>query len=522
MVEQVLEHLHIRCDIAARELEQIPDSGPLVVMANHPTGTLDGLVLLYALSRVRRDVKVVANRMLSHLEPLSSLFIAVDNLGNRTRKSAVRQMEAQLERGGVLLFFPAGEVSRPAAQGIVDKTWNPGFVKLASRYRATVLPVHLGGRNSLAFYSASLLSPGLAMLMLIGEMFRKRGDTLPVTIGERIPWRYWHEPDAATKETAARFRQHVLRLGQGRKGVFRSECAIARPEDRATLRHSLAQAEVLGQTPDGKTIYLWQRQGAEEAPVLRELGRLREIAFRAVGEGSGRRRDVDRYDDDYQHLILWDDAALEIVGAYRFTPCADLVAQHGPEALYSHTLFHYDDRMRAVLSQGIELGRSFIQPQYWGRRGLDYLWSGIGAYLARYPHYRYLFGPVSISGGLPPAARDLLVAFYRLWFPASEALAASRRPYPVSLPEALAQFSGEDYVEDLTRLKSLLGNLGCGIPPLYKQYSELCEPGGVQFIDFGSDPAFNNCVDGLVLVDLTRLKASRRDRYIGAHQPIPR
>lgn len=522
MVEQVLEHLHIRCDIAARELEQIPDSGPLVVVANHPTGTLDGLVLLYALSRVRRDIKVVANRMLSHLEPLSSLFIAVDNLGNRTRKSAVRQMEAQLERGGVLLFFPAGEVSRPAAQGIVDKTWNPGFVKLASRYRATVLPVHLGGRNSLAFYSASLLSPGLAMLMLIGEMFRKRGDTLPVTIGERIPWRYWHEPDAATKETAARFRQHVLRLGQGRKGVFRSECAIARPEDRATLRHSLAQAEVLGQTPDGKTIYLWQRQGAEEAPVLRELGRLREIAFRAVGEGSGRRRDVDRYDDDYQHLILWDDAALEIVGAYRFTPCADLVAQHGPEALYSHTLFHYDDRMRAVLSQGIELGRSFIQPQYWGRRGLDYLWSGIGAYLARYPHYRYLFGPVSISGGLPPAARDLLVAFYRLWFPASEALAASRRPYPVSLPDALAQFSGEDYVEDLTRLKSLLGNLGCGIPPLYKQYSELCEPGGVQFIDFGSDPAFNNCVDGLVLVDLTRLKASRRDRYIGAHQPMPR
>ncbi|WP_049293688.1 lysophospholipid acyltransferase family protein [Franconibacter helveticus] len=522
MVEQVLEHLHIRCDIAARELEQIPDSGPLVVVANHPTGTLDGLVLLYALSRVRRDVKVVANRMLSHLEPLSSLFIAVDNLGNRTRKSAVRQMEAQLERGGVLLFFPAGEVSRPAAQGIVDKTWNPGFVKLASRYRATVLPVHLGGRNSLAFYSASLFSPGLAMLMLIGEMFRKRGDTLPVTIGERIPWRYWHEPDAATKETAARFRQHVLRLGQGRKGVFRSECAIARPEDRATLRHSLAQAEVLGQTPDGKTIYLWQRQGAEEAPVLRELGRLREIAFRAVGEGSGRRRDVDRYDDDYQHLILWDDAALEIVGAYRFTPCADLVAQHGPEALYSHTLFHYDDRMRAVLSQGIELGRSFIQPQYWGRRGLDYLWSGIGAYLARYPHYRYLFGPVSISGGLPPAARDLLVAFYRLWFPASEALAASRCPYPVSLPEALAQFSGEDYVEDLTRLKSLLGNLGCGIPPLYKQYSELCEPGGVQFIDFGSDPAFNNCVDGLVLVDLTRLKASRRDRYIGAHQPMPR
>jgi hypothetical protein len=118
---------------------------------------------------------------------------------------------------------------------------------------------------------------------------------------------------------------------------------------------------------------------------------------------------------------------------------------------------------------------------------------------------------------LPPAARDLLVAFYRLWFPATHPLAESRRPYPASLPDVLAQFGGEDYNDDLARLKSLLGNLGCAIPPLYKQYSEVCEPGGVQFIDFGSDPDFNNCVDGLVLVDLTYLKANRYQRYIGAH-----
>lgn len=109
------------------------------------------------------------------------------------------------------------------------------------------------------------------------------------------------------------------------------------------------------------------------------------------------------------------------------------------------------------------------------------------------------------------------MAFYRLWFPATHPLAASRKPYPASLPDVLAQFGGVDYVDDLTKLKSLLGNLGCGIPPLYKQYSELCEPGGVQFIDFGSDPAFNNCVDGPVLVDLCYLKANRYQRYIEAH-----
>ncbi|ORJ50276.1 GNAT family N-acetyltransferase [Kluyvera intermedia] len=518
MVEQVLEHLQIRCTIPAYDLEQIPEQGPLVIIANHPTGTLDGLALMYAVSRVRRDVKVVTNRMLSHLEPLSSLFIPVDNMGGgRTRKASLQQMEAQLQNGGALIFFPAGEVSRLTRKGIRDGKWHPGFIKLATKFRAPLLPVWINARNSPLFYASALLSDTLPMLLLMQQMFRRRGTPLPITIGQRIAWDSWHSPSLSPRDLADKCRKHVRRLGKKAPGVFRTECAIARPEDRATLRRELSRAECLGRTADGKIIYLWQRQGQEDAPLLRELGRLREIAFRAVGEGSGKRRDTDRYDDDYLHLILWDDNDLEIVGAYRFMPTARQVEAHGPQGLYSYSLFHYDERMSEVLQHGIELGRSFIQPRYWGRRGLDYLWSGIGAYLARYPQYRYLFGPVSISGGFPPAARDLLVAFYRLWFPANWPLAESRRPWPATLPDVLAQFTGEDYTEDLTRLKSLLGNLGCGIPPLYKQYSELCEPGGVQFIDFGCDPDFNNCVDGLVLVDLTYLKANRYERYIATH-----
>ncbi|WP_219369336.1 lysophospholipid acyltransferase family protein, partial [Enterobacter roggenkampii] len=516
MVEQVLEHLDILCTVSARDLEQIPEHGPLVIIANHPTGTLDGLALLYAVSRVRRDVKVVTNRMLTHLEPLSSLFIPVDNMGGRTAKSSLVQMEQHLQNAGVLIFFPAGEVSRPTRKGIRDKKWHSGFIKLAGKLRVPLLPVHIQAHNSLLFYASTLVSPTLSMLLLMQQMFRRRHSQLPIKIGQQIAWHHWHSATLSSREMAEQCRQHVMRLGKGVPGVFKTQCAIARPEDRATLKRALAQAESLGKTSDGKTIYLWQRNGQEDAPLLRELGRLREIAFRAVEEGSGKRRDTDSYDDDYLHLILWDEEDLEIVGAYRFMPTAMQIEKRGVEGLYSYSLFHYDDKMQDVLAHGIELGRSFIQPRYWGRRGLDYLWSGIGAYLARYPHYRYLFGPVSISGGLPPAARDLLVAFYRLWFPATHPLAASRQPYPASLPDVLAQFGGVDYVDDLTKLKSLLGNLGCGIPPLYKQYSELCEPGGVQFIDFGSDPAFNNCVDGLVLVDLCYLKANRYQRYIEA------
>ncbi|HDR2753001.1 TPA: lysophospholipid acyltransferase family protein [Enterobacter asburiae] len=524
MVEQVLEHLDILCTVSARDLEQIPEHGPLVIIANHPTGTLDGLALMYAVSRVRRDVKVVTNRMLTHLEPLSSLFIPVDNMGGKTAKTSLVQMEQHLQNAGVLIFFPAGEVSRPTRKGIRDKKWHSGFIKLASKLRAPLLPVHIQAHNSLLFYASTLVSPTLSMLLLMQQMFRRRHSQLPIKVGQQISWDNWFSTTLSPREMAEQCRQHVMRLGKGLPGVFKTQCAIARPEDRATLKRELAQAECLGKTSDGKTIYLWQRNAQEDAPLLRELGRLREIAFRAVGEGSGKRRDTDSYDDDYLHLILWDDEDLEIVGAYRFMPTAMQVDRRGLDGLYSYSLFHYDDKMQDVLEHGIELGRSFIQPRYWGRRGLDYLWSGIGAYLARYPHYRYLFGPVSISGGLPPAARDLLVAFYRLWFPASHPLAASRRPYPASLPDVLAQFGGVDYVDDLTKLKSLLGNLGCGIPPLYKQYSELCQPGGVQFIDFGSDPAFNNCIDGLVLVDLTCLKANRYQRYIEAHlipSPLP-
>ena len=265
---------------------------------------------------------------------------------------------------------------------------------------------------------------------------------------------------------------------------------------------------------------LYRRDQAPSSVILKELGRLREIAFRAVGEGTGQRRDLDSFDDDYYHLLLWDNKELEIVGAYRFIPTKEQLARKGHSGLYSYGLFHYDIAMAHILNQGIELGRSFIQPRYWGKRSLDYLWQGIGAFLAQNPQYRYLFGPVSMSASLPAPAKDLLVAFYKLHFSPRWPLARSRRPYSNGSLDIANQFIGHDYQQDLTILKTMLDNLGCGIPTLYKQYSELCEPGGVQYLDFGIDPDFGNCVDGLVLVDIHKMKQNKRQRYIDCHQPI--
>jgi hypothetical protein len=238
-----------------------------------------------------------------------------------------------------------------------------------------------------------------------------------------------------------------------------------------------------------------------------------------VGEGTGEKRDLDRYDQYYRHLILWDEDDLEIAGAYRIGE-GRLRMQKADYRLYSESLFSYSEQMDSIFEQGIELGRSFVQPRYWGKRSLDYLWYGIGAYLRRHPDVRYLFGPVSLSNSYPKRARDLLVWFYRHYFADTAWLARSRSPYPLdSDAEATIRrlFSGDDYREDFSRLREQLDFLGVSVPTLYKQYSELCEPGGVSFLDFGIDADFNYCIDGLVLVDTHKVKARKRERYIGSH-----
>lgn len=518
LIEEMAGYFNMSCEFVDGDLENIPSQGSVVLVANHPLGSLDGLALLRLIATIRPDIKVVANQLFSYLEPLDSVIMPVDNMNNRTSRKQIEAIKAHLDNQGAMIIFPAGEVSRFGARGIRDSYWHTGFLRLAAQFRAPIVPIHISARNSYLFYFTSFFYRPLSKLLLVREMFKHGSRRIKIRIRERIPFIHWNDGQTEVEELAERFRRHIYLLGKGKPGLFMSQAAIALPEHRMQLKKALMECERLGTAPDGKAILLYHRRGDVRSPILRELGRLREIAFRAVGEGSGKRRDLDNYDDDYYHLILWDEEELEIVGAYRFIPTAEQIANKGLQSLYSYSLFNYNHEMQPILAQGIELGRSFIQPAYWGKRGLDYLWLGIGAYIAKYPQYRYLFGLVSMSGTIPIAARDLLVAFYRLYFSPQHVIAQSRQPYPVSLPQVLAQFSGDDYQEDFVRLKSLLGNMGCAIPTLYKQYTTLCEPGGVQFIDFGIDPVFSNCIDGLVVVDLTKLKSARYKRYVAAHR----
>lgn len=265
-------------------------------------------------------------------------------------------------------------------------------------------------------------------MLLVQEMFRHQRKHIEIRIGEQIPYSSFANLDIASQDKAKLFKHHLYRLPKDKPALFRTQCTVAHPEERIVLKKAIETCELLGQTGNSKQIYLYHQQHQQSSPILREIGRLRETAFRAVGEGSGNRRDIDKFDDYYQQLVLWDKDDLEIVGAYRLVDSFHATRHHGLSGLYTSSLFQFGEPMQPYLSTGLELGRGFIQPRYWGKHSLDYIWQGIGAYLKQHPHFRYLFGTVSLTNSYPPFARDSIVYFYSLYFKPDNNIAAAIQP----------------------------------------------------------------------------------------------
>jgi putative hemolysin len=515
-IDRILEYFNFSYSVVGREIENIPAEGRVVIVANHPLGLLDGVALLKLVAQVRRDVRIVANDVLMRFEPLRSLLLPVVNMGPGSNRANVEAIRGALDNDEAVIIFPSGEVSRAGLLGIRDGRWQGGFLRFAEHARAPVLPVYMHGRNSALFYGLSTVFRPISTLMLLREPHTQRDATLPIRIGRPIAWKEIAALEMTREQKIRRITREVYAIGTKRVAGIGGDVPVAHPEERLTLRRELRASRRLGETHDGKQIHLFDAQ--PNSSVMREIGRLREIAFRQAGEGTGRKRDIDAFDAYYRHVLLWDDAELQIVGAYRIGEVAKILEERGPEGIYSHGLFAFDDGLRAHFSQSLELGRSFVQPRYQGMRALEYLWNGIGAYLATRPDIRYLFGPVSLSADYPESARQMVVHFYRRYFGAPERLATPRNPYviPDAAQERLARLMpGADYAADFRILKGELAKVGLAVPTLYKQYADLCDVGGTRFLGFNVDPHFANCVDGLVQVDLLRLKPGKRERYLG-------
>lgn len=515
-VERTLEVLGASYRINPRERENIPVDGPLLIVANHPLGMVDALALLHLVGSVRPDVRILGNDWLAVVEPLRRLLLPVDVFGKGSA-SKLRNIYRALENNEALIVFPAGEVSRIGPAGLRDGKWSDGFARLALRSKTPVLPIHVAARNSAMFYGMSMLAKPLSTAMLPREAVAPTRQRIGFSVGALVGAEELAERSGGDSAQAAKLmRRHVYRVGRHRGLVFGGQAPLAHPEPTERVVAGLASdAEKLADLADGKQVLLFK--GAADHPVLRELGRLRELTFRKVGEGTGERRDLDVYDSYYEHLVLWDPKALRICGSYRFGHGGRIITERGLSALYTSSLFNYSPALESRLAQGLELGRSFIAPAYWKSRALDQLWQGIGLYLQRHPELRYLFGPVSMSVNLPREAREWIAAAHQHYFGAP-GLASARQPFVVShdvIEMVRGALDGLEPSVGLGRLKHHLDALGVSMPVLYRQYVDLVEPQGVQFLDFGEDPGFSGCVDGLVMLDLANLKPAKRARYLG-------
>ncbi|CAH0189759.1 lysophospholipid acyltransferase family protein [Stenotrophomonas lactitubi] len=503
-----LDFIEGRYHVDPAALARIPATGRLLIVANHPSGALDALALLDAVGRIRRDVRIVANDLLGAIGPLQDLLLPVRILGGKVQRTSLQAVEQALAAEQCVIVFPAGEVSRLSLLGIRDGRWQRGFVRFARAAAAPVLPVRVDARNSALFYGASTLFKPAGTALLAREMFARRGRPLRLRIGQPMQL---GQGDPGTQLLAVRRAVYAL----GRDTPVAEGCPagpepLAAPVPPVQVAAEIATAAVLGQTADGKQILL--ASCAADSPLLRELGRLRELTFRQVGEGTGRSRDLDDFDLQYQHIVIWDGTAQRIAGAYRIMRGAQALARRGLAGLYSASLFRYSDDAIPRIAEGLELGRSFVVPDYWGSRSLDYLWQGIGAYLQCQPGIRYLFGAVSISAALPRDAREQLVAYYQRYYGAADGRVQSNRPFQYfAAPPCFGEL---DAAAAFDVLKANLAALGTGVPTLYRQYTDLCEPGGARFLAFGVDPDFSDSIDGLIEVDLHAIRPHKRKRYL--------
>jgi putative hemolysin len=511
--QQALRYFDVDIDVNTQH--HIPKLGKVILIANHPIGSLDALAFINVVAEIRSDIKIIANPLLATMPPLQSLTLPYDSESTQ----AAQQLNIicqHLNDEAVLVVFPASDISSFSPLRVKDGHWQSDFLNIAEQTNAPILPVLISPKKSFLFYSLSIFSKPLSTLLLLRESLKQTNNTVSIEMGELIDPLAHEDLNLPFKTKVKLFQKQVYRIGRNKPPLFRTLSPIAPPEDRQQLKCEVEACESLGETRDNKKIFLYLNQA--NSALIREIGRLREESFRLIGEGTGGECDIDEYDRHYMHIVLWDEDDLEVVGAYRLCPT------HNEPHLYTSTLFDYNKDTEQIIQSGLELGRSFIQPRYWGSRSLEYLWYGIAAFLLRNPQYRYLLGAVSISNTFSRPAKDLIVGYYQRYYADSDGLTlSSKRPYiidSIALNKMSQLFQDKSDKEAFSILKAQLRHLGYSIPPLYKQYADLTTQGGTRFLGFNIDPDFNDCVDGLVVVDIKKISAIKRKRYgLMDHEP---
>ena len=527
-ISHALSKLDVSYSVSQEDLRRIPQDGPLVVVANHPYGGLDGLILGDILLSRRPDVKIMANLLLGRVRELRELLLLVDPYERassvQSNRNTLKHALALLQGGGALGVFPAGDVAhlRFHPPGIHEGAWSAQMARLIRHTNATVVPVFFTGGNRPLFHTLGLLHPRMRTALLPRELTNKHGRCIRVEIGGAIP--------ASRLESLGsderciqylRMRSLMLRLRAEnttpaldffRFKAKKPKAGLIPPVPRQSLANEmrgLPEDQILFESGDIRVAYAQ----AEQIPlILREISRLREHTFRLVGEGTGQERDTDAFDAYYTHLFLWNREQNEIAGAYRLAHSDEVIQRLGQGGMYTATLFNLEPDFFRRLGPALEMGRSFVRPEYQkSYASLLLLWKGIGAYVLKFPRYKTLFGPVSITDGYKSASRQLMASFFESRNPEKElaSLVAARSPFRFA---AWVRELTHNMPDDEAELVSLLGDIetGKGLPVMIRQYLKL----GGSILRFNLDTAFSNALDGLTVVNLLKTDKRQLERYM--------
>jgi len=520
-IDKILQVIGITVEFDEAELKNIPKQGAFITIANHPYGGIEGLILLKIMCMMRPDSKLMANFLLKKIPNLSEYFIAVnpfETIEHSSSISGIKQTLELLRSGTPIGIFPAGEVStfKVDTQQITDRIWHPVVGKLISKANVPVVPIYFHGNNGLLFNLLSYIHPALRTAKLPSELFNKRGRTIKLRIGKPIlPSDLNYQQNAAKLLDFLRAKTYALGAGlENQRNIFDPRNIFKVKKTPQVITAAINDQSLEKEVNNLSEYKIWTEKNYEiyispstALPnIIKEIGRLREITFREIGEGTNKSTDLDEYDIYYNHLFIWDKESKMIVGAYRIGKGDEIFYSFGKRGFYLNELFKIREEFHPILRQSLELGRSWIRKEYQQKPlPLFLLWKGILKYLIENPQYRYLIGPVSISNNFSKLSKSLIVDFIsKNHFDHELAqYVKPRKKFKLDFSKIDKDLLLESN-ETLKNLDSLISEIETShmkVPVLLRQYLAL----NAKIICFNIDPKFSDCLDGFLVVDLQKI-----------------